>query len=128
MLTHSTRRMTAEELITVLLNPPNPYKVCSTQPLSVQQNATFLVNCNRLQSYKDLSADDNGAWEPTGKPCVWFKIIFDKDSSVSKVYKLDHKPPVQSSEVYALYRYYSRHSSSADFRRMIATVNSKLSI
>ena len=124
IFSHSTKRISAEELISVLLNSPNPQKLCSAQPLSVQENATFLVNCSELESYKDLSSDDNGAWEATGKPCTWFKILFD-NKQVSKIHRLEKKPAVKSSKVFSLYRYYSRHASSRDFKRMIATVRGK---
>ena len=97
------------------------------QPLSVQRNGTFLVDCSKLASYKDLTADDNGAWQPTGKPCSWFKVLFDHDGKITKVHKLDHKPAVNSKGTYALYRYYGRHSSSSDFRRVVATIQGKYS-
>lgn len=124
IFSRSTKRKSAEELMSVLLNSPNPQKLCSAQPLSVQENATFLVNCSKLESCKDLSSDDNGAWEATGKPCTWFKILFD-NKQVSKIHRLEKKPAVKSSRVFSLYRYYSRHSSSRDFKRMIATVYGK---
>ena len=56
-------------------------------------------DCSKLKSTRDLTADDNGAWQPTGKPCTWFKVIM---SDNGKVEKLDHKPSVSNTKIYSL--------------------------
>lgn len=116
----------AETIVRCLLNPPNPHKIAAIQPLSVQRNATFIVDCSKLSSIKDLTADDNGAWQPTGKPCTWFKVIFDENKKITIVYRLDHRPSVNTKNTFALFRYYGRHSCSSDFRRMVATLRGML--
>ena len=109
----------------ILLGAVDPQRVCSIQPLSVQASATFVVDTSRLDSVKNLTADDNGAWQPTGKPCTWFRILFDEGGKVSKVYKLPHKPAVSTKNTFALYRYYSRHQTCSDFKRTVATIVGK---
>lgn len=107
----------------ILLGTVDPQRLCSIQPLSVQANCTFVVDTSKLESVKNLTADDNGAWQPTGKPCTWFRVVFDDSGGVSSVFKLPHKPAVLSKNVYGLYRYYSRHQTSGDFKRTVATVS-----
>ena len=118
-------RYPAETIVRILLGTIDPLRVCSIQPLSVQANATFVVDTSKLASVKDLTADDNGAWQPTGKPCTWFRVLFDDSGNVSKVYKLSHKPAVLTKYTYALYRYYSRHQTCGDFKRTVATIVGK---
>ena len=117
-------RYPAESIVRILLGPADPEHVCSVQPLSVQSNATFLVDTSKLASAKNLTADDNGAWQPTGKPCTWFRVLFEGDK-VSEVYKLPHKPTVITKSTYGLYRYYSRHQTCGDFKRTVATIVGK---
>lgn len=119
-------RYPAETLVRILLGKVDLQQVCSIQPLAVQANCTFLVDTSKLESIKDLTADDNGAWQPTGKPCTWFRVLFDDCGGVSKVFKLQHKPGVLTPNVFGLYRYYSRHQTSMDFKRTVATIMSKL--
>lgn len=118
----TSERYPAEKIVKLLLDPVDPLRVCTMQPLSVQRNATFLVDCSRLGSPKDLTADDNGAWVPLGKPCTWFRVVFDENNQVSKVYKLPHKPAVTTTSTFALYRYYGRSASAVDFKRTVCTI------
>ena len=99
----------------------DPLHICSIQPLSVQANATFIVDTSKLASVKNLTADDNGAWQPTGKPCTWFRVLFE-GKKVSEIIKLPSKPSVLTKNTFGLYRYYSRHQTCEDFKRTVATL------
>lgn len=118
-------RYPAETIMRILLGAVNPQRICSIQPLSVQANCTFVVDTSKLESVKNLTADDNGAWQPTGKPCTWFRAVFNDSGGISKLFKLVCKPAVLTLNIFGLYRYYSRHQGSGDFKRTVATVYGK---
>ena len=59
---------TIENLARILLDSDTAVstgklKVCSTQPVQVCRNVTFLVDLNALDDPMDVRADKNGAWE-----------------------------------------------------------------
>ncbi len=63
---------------------------------------------------------------PLGQSCTWFRLLFDKDNQVSKVYKLSHKPAVITKNTFALYRYYGRNSSAPEFKRTVSIIQGKV--
>jgi hypothetical protein len=90
----TSNRYPAETIVRILLGSVDPQRVCSIQPLSVQANCTFVVDTSKLESVKNLTADDNGALQPTEKPCTWIRVVFNNGGGVSNVFKLPHKPAV----------------------------------
>ena len=93
--------------------------VCSTQPVQVCHNASFLVDLNSLADAMDIRADENGVWLRKGSP-VTYVSIHKNGSSIAV-----HKRSKLGSHAhhYKITRVYYRHSSSPDFTRIITTVN-----
>ena len=43
-------------------------KTCTTQPVQVCHNVSFLVDIQALDDPMDIRADENGAWDSKGSP------------------------------------------------------------
>ena len=97
------------------------HEVCSTQPVQVCHNASFLVDLHSLSDAMDIRADENGVWDRKGSPVTYVSIH--RNGSTTTVYKRS-----SHSHHYKVTRVYYRHSSSPDFTRIITTVNGKVTI
>ena len=93
-------------------------KVCSTQPVQVCHNVTFLVDLHALDEPMDIRADENGVWDRKGSPVAYVSIH--TNGGTTAVYKRSHMG--SHSNHYKITRVYYRHSSSPDFTRIITTV------
>ena len=96
-------------------------EVCSTQPVQVCHNASFLVDLHSLADAMDIRADENGVWDRKGSPVTYVSIH--RNGSTTAVYKRSKLG--SHSHHYKVTTVYYRHSSSPDFTRIITTVNGK---
>jgi len=96
-------------------------EVCSTQPVQVCHNASFLVDLHSLADAMDIRADENGVWDRKGSPVTYVSVH--KNGSTTTVYKRSKLG--SHAHHYKVTRVYYRHSSSPDFTRIITTVNGK---
>ncbi len=54
------------ELISILMTDDmDDCKTCGTRPLGVSENASFIIDLDRVQ-FDDLKADDLGSWKQNG--------------------------------------------------------------
>ena len=76
--TTSNEHFSIENLARILLDSDTAVStgkliVCSTQPVQVCQNVTFLVDLNALDDPMDVRANENGAWDRKGSPAACTK-------------------------------------------------------
>lgn len=117
---HPKRGYNIEQIIDILLNPSFETKfLCKTNPISVQNNVSFVVDLARLSNPNDVRADDLGVWKCTGSRSLRFLVKLD-DKSCTVVSK--HSPTDET--VVHIRRQYHVHGTDSDFHRMIAFVES----
>ena len=65
----------AEEIPMILCNPIlDEILICSTHPVSVQNNVSFVVNLSKLKNHNDIRTDDLGTWTCTGLSILKFTV------------------------------------------------------
>ncbi len=102
-------------LINILLDEcVDKPRVCGVQPLGVMENATFLIDLDRVR-FDDLKADDVGSWKPTGTKHTYF--CFDDDGETMYCQGIPH-----GGGYYNLTRRYYVHATCQTFRRLIVSV------
>ena len=92
-------------------------KVCTTQPMQVCYNVTFLVDLHSLDDPVDIRADENGAWNRKGSPVAYVSIH--NNGGTTAIYERNHMG--SHFHHYKIIRAY-RHSSH-DFTKIITTVS-----
>ena len=91
---------------------------CSERPTACQENATFLINCEKLGSSKDILADDLGVFKYCGVKRAYFRVRLDKDEA-SILQKYRRKPEVLRLGTYQLKRSYWSHADYPSFKRRL---------
>ena len=70
-----TKLLTTQECVTVLLNSKlRDSSICSKVPFSVEINAVFVVDLNKLSSPNDITCDDMGVWKWGGSRKRWLSV------------------------------------------------------
>lgn len=111
------------DLVKILLSSDvTGRKVCTVQPLSVCENAAFIVDIETVD-HQDLKADDLGSWHPTGTKKSYFRFSSDGTLRVS-----EKRPRNMPSDYYVLTRRYYTHKSYDKYHRLIADIRGKLCI
>jgi len=68
------KQFTYSEAVQILLSPCQD-RVCTKQPIAVEQNASFLVDLNKLEDIDDIKSDNCGHWihkgTKTTKTAAW---------------------------------------------------------
>ena len=107
------------EIVKVLLNPPD--NVCTTQPVSIQHNCTFIVSLENLRGVHNLRADDCGVWKHRGLRKTW--VAVDNGDNVISQHR-EHPPKVSTTHghLYVVIGAYHSLQSSPDFRCSIVTL------
>ena len=49
-------------------------RICSTHPINVVSNVSFVVDVQSLDDPNDLKADENDVWERQGSPATYISI------------------------------------------------------
>ena len=111
-------------LVDIILgkNSPNRDRVCTTVPIRVQSNMSFVIDMNAIQNPLDLRADDNGDWLHNGLRTICLSIS--KRGNVEILSK-NGRPKMNISwgaKLYCMKRTYHAFKSSPDFKRMIVTM------
>ena len=52
----------------------DPDRVCTTLPIQVQSNASFIVDMGVVKNPLDLRADNNGTWVHNGPRTIWLSM------------------------------------------------------
>ena len=70
----------SSQFITILMNGSlTSDEVCGSRPLGVNENATFVINLDRIR-FDDLKADDLGSWNQNGSKHTNFRL--DEDGHI----------------------------------------------
>ena len=94
--------------------------ICKKQPLSVNQNATFLIDHSKLPSRNDVFADDMGVWKHTGSPSHYFQVRKNQFGGLKEIVSLGKKRPKKiSNDVYRIKKNYSSHHAASDLTRTV---------
>ena len=110
-----TKLLTTQECVTVLLNSKlRDSSICSKVPFSVEINAVFVVDLNKLSSPNDITCDDMGVWKWGGSRKRWLSV--DNEGFVSFLEKKDE------DDCYLVWKRYYSLKASPDVKRMIIVV------
>jgi hypothetical protein len=96
--------------------------ICTKVPFSVEINAVFVVDENKLASPKDVLCDDMGVWSWGGSSKRWISV--DEEGFVTFL-KKDQADEKDESCYHVWKRYYFL-KSSPDVRRMIIILEGKV--
>ena len=105
----------SHHLINVLLDDHiDKRRVCGVQPLGVTDNATFIVDLDRV-CFDDIKADDVGSWKPTGTKHIYFCFNDDGETVYSQGVPC-------GAGYYNLIRRYYVHGTCQTFHRLIVSI------
>lgn len=111
-----------QTLVKVLLESYEPEFLCVSQPVNVENNASFLVDCSKLHNRNDIKCDDMGAWKHKGSPKRFFLVERNTDNEILTISPLNEKCYKQKEDVYVLKRSYSENASDSTVRKIVATL------
>ena len=118
-----TYRFTIERLCSIILDPNiDKELVCKAQPIRVSHNVTFVVDCSCLADREDILADDLGVWISNGSRKTRFSAKVSPSGIVS--ISLDSS----AADHHVMYRAWHTHGTSADFRRLVVSIEGGYSI
>ena len=124
-----TKSLSSSEIVRTILFEKEHVKpwVCQKQPLSVNRNATFIVDLSHLPSKKDVFADDMGVWKHTGSPSQYFEVRKNRFGGLMEIVSLGKKCPKKlSCEVYRIKKNYSSHHAANDLSRTVIFLEGNL--
>lgn len=107
---------TYSEAVTILLNP-DENRICTNQPIHVDQNCTFVVDLNSLENPDDVKSDDCGHWIHNGRKSTRVAVSIKREKVVSVKCTTKLKPPDENSKCFTLVRIYYYHDPHEDFKR-----------
>ena len=99
------KMISTQEAVHVLLNSElSESQICTRVPFSVEVNALFVVDLNRLSSPNDIICDDMGVWKWSGSNKRW--VLVDETGFVEFI-KEDN---VENNSCYFVWkRYYCQN-------------------
>lgn len=107
------------EAVEILLSREHKERVCTKHPIAVEENASFLVDLDKLAHVDDIKSDDCGHWKHNGRKTM--KVaVWNNKSKITKVVstsKTIHSPPDENSKLYTLSRVYYVNDPHSDFKR-----------
>ena len=100
----------------ILLGFYEPECLCTSQPLVISNNVTFLISNVNFKNVRDIVCDEMGAWKHNGSPLKRFDV--DKSTRSLKIM------PSKANDLnsYILKRIYYENKSSPDLRKIVSTV------
>ena len=108
--------LSIQDVVGILLSSKlEDMSICSKVPFSVEVNAVFVVDLNKLSSPNDVTCDDMGVWTWGGSKKRWVSV--DDDGFVAFLKESD-QPSTDASHYLVWKRYYSL-KSSPDVKKMI---------
>ena len=110
----SSQPFSAEEIVTIIY--------CTSPPINVSHNVTFLVDTRKLCQPNDLKCVDMGAWRNNG---VRKKRVFVKFDCHNDTATVDLSADSKDYNLYALKRSYHKNKSSEDVKKIIAIIEGK---
>ena len=94
----------------ILLGSYEPECLCTSQPLMISNNVTFLISNANFKNVRDIVCDEMGAWKHNGSPLKRFDV--DKCTRSLKIMMIKVNDP----NSYILKRIYYENKSSPDLR------------
>ncbi len=108
-----SKKLRAQQCFDILLDPQLLREsICSRVPFSVNCNALFVVDLDRLQAAKDIVVDDMGVWQWKGSYRVWGSVEYGVVVTAGK-----HRP--DSEHVYQLWQRYYENKTSPDVKKYV---------
>lgn len=92
--------------------------ICSKVPFSVEMNAVFVVDLNKLTSPNDITCDDMGVWKWGGSRKRWLSV--DDEGFVSFFEKKENE-----EDCYLVWKRYYSLKASPDVKQMIIVLEGK---
>ena len=117
-----TKSLSSSEIIRSLLFEREYIQpwICHKQPLSVNQNATFIIDLSKLPSSDDVFADDMGVWKHTGSPSQYFQVRKNEFGGLQELVSLGKKrPDTMSCDMYWIKKNYSCHHAASHLSRTV---------
>lgn len=110
---------TAEQIISVLLDPIDESKVCCKRPTDIRGSATFVIDLDKLEHPDDARKDNFGRWIHSGSHTTPFKAWLNEigDVEFKRVDKEDAGVNVQY-----LRRINSYHPSDHTCKRLLGFI------
>ena len=119
---HPNKGYSSEQIVHILLDQSiDDQLICSTNPVYVHHNVSFIVDLSTLKNPNDVRADDLGSWKCTGSRTTTFHVDI-RDGACRIVSDESTSPTAQ---VVHVRRQYHVHGTDSDLHRLIAFVESK---
>lgn len=96
----------------------NPELISSRVPLTVQDNATFIIDLDSLANRKDVFSDDNGAWLMKGNRVKFYSLVKDSDGQVTSLERVSAE---DSADIFVRRRPYIC-KSCPEFHKTIVSI------
>lgn len=115
---HRKKGYCKEQIAEILCDPSLDKKfICSTHPVLVEHNVSFIIDLSKLKDRNDVRADDLGTWKCSGSRIFTFFIECHRNGcSVSQ--------SNSRGAVVGIRRQYHVHATDSDLHRMIAFIES----
>ena len=93
MFSWSSQPFSAEKIVTIILGKYDSEVLCTSPPINVSHNVTFLVDARKLSKPNDLKCDDMGAWRNNDvrKERVFVKFDCHNDTATVDLKRSYHK-------------------------------------
>ena len=114
---------TSEQLACILMKDYKPEETCTSQPINISHNVSFLVCTNYLDHPDDIKCDDMGSWKHNGSPKCLLYVKKDKKGIIKDIQCLDRtapKPAALTDGIYELRRVYYRNCSDQTLRKIVS--------
>ena len=97
-------------------------EICTSVPINVETNASFVVSTQYLKSVEDIKCDDNGSWLNNGVRKVYLSIVNEKNPKKIEVKVLKRGGKAPGGKSWCLTRTYFILKRSKDFKKVIVSL------
>ena len=108
--------------MTIILGKYDNEVLCTSPPVNVSHNVTFLVDTRKLCKPNDLKCDDMGAWRNNG---VRKKRVFVKFDCHNDTATVDLSADSEDHNLYTFKRCYHKNKPSENVNKIIAVLEGK---
>ena len=105
--------------MTIILGKYDSEVLCTSPPINVSYNVTFLVDTRKLRKPNDLKCDNMGTWRNNG---VRKKRVFVKFDCHNNTATVDLSADSDDHNLYTLKRSYHKNKLSEDVKKIIAVL------
>lgn len=108
-------RYTVDQALDIITKYSLTYAKCTSQPLKVRENASFLVDLKWFDNWEDIKADMNGVYNGVLRCAVWTIEWYDGCWTIRQ----KKKAPLASMETYHLVQNSKRNKAAPSLVRSI---------